>query len=100
MKRNKTHQVFSRANNPPTTNPIIPPSATFDLYDDDESEFRIYSVPSEEDGDLGAIVTDALDHYQQFEAERLASIAQQSHVHLESAASQTLPIAHAIAEQQ
>ena len=68
----------------------------FNLYDDDDYE----SVHSDEDGGLGADVNDALDHYQREEAERLASIAQQAHVHLDSVASQTLPIAHAIAEKQ
>ena len=39
-----------------------------------------------------------MDHYQELEAERLASTAQQAHIHLDSVASQTLPIAHAIAD--
>ena len=56
----------------------------FNLYDDDK----------EEDGGLGATVTDALDQYQKLEAERLAALAQQAHVHLDSITSQTLPIAH------
>jgi len=67
----------------------------FNLYDDDYE-----SVQSDEDGGLGADVTDALNHYQREEAERLASIAQQAHVHLDSVASQTLPIAHAVAAQR
>ena len=67
----------------------------FNLYDDDYE-----SVQSDEDGGLGADVTDALDQYQRQEAERLASIAQQAHVHLDSVASQTLPIANAIAAQR
>ena len=87
---------YARANSPAITNPASPPHAMFNLYDDNDYG----SVHSEEDGGLGADVTDALDHYQQLEAERLASIAQQAHIHLDSAATQTLPIAHARAAKQ
>ena len=67
----------------------------FNLYDDDYE-----SVQSDEDGGLGADVTVALDHYQRLEAEKLAAIAQQAHLNLDSAATQTIDIAHARAAKQ
>ena len=48
----------------------------------------------------GADVTDAIDHHKQLETARLAAIAQQAWVHLDSIASQTLPIAHVRAEKR
>ena len=66
----------------------------FNLYDQDDDE----SVYSAEDGGLGADVTDAIDHYQQLEAARLASITQQAQVRLDSVAAHGSPTAHARAE--
>ena len=88
---------YARANNPAITNPTNPPQTMFTLYDDDDD---FGSVHGDEDGGLGSVVNDALDNYQRQEAERLASIAQQAHVHLDSIASQTLPIAHDRSEKQ
>ena len=81
---------YARAINPVATNPTNPPHATFNLYDPDDDE----RVCSAEDGGLTADVTDAIDHYQQLEAARLAHIAQQARVHLDSVASQGLQLAH------
>ena len=84
-------------NIPAITNPANPPNAMFNLYDHDD-DFE--SFHGDEDGGLGADVSDAVDHYQQLEAARLASITQQAHVHLDSVGTQGLSIAHAKAEQQ
>ena len=45
-------------------------------------------------------MTDAMDHHKQTEAATQASIALHAQTHLDSVASQTLPIAHARAERQ
>ena len=73
--------TFAQASNP----------AKFNLYDSDEEDF--YS-DTEGDGGLGADVADALAHYQQLEAERLADSAHQVHDRLEAVAQQGLPLAH------
>ena len=67
----------------------------FNLYDQDDVEF--YS-DTEDDGGLGADVADALEHYQQLEAERLADSAHQVHDHLEVVAQQGMPLAHVRAQ--
>ena len=69
----------------------------FNLYDSDEDEF--YSE-TEDDGGLGADVADALAHYQQLEAERLADSAHQVHDHLEAVAQQGPPLAHVRAQSE
>ena len=61
---------FAQASNP----------AMFNLYDQDDKDF--YS-DTEDDGGLGADVADALAHYQQLEAERLADSAHQVHDHVQ-----------------
>ena len=76
---------FAQASNP----------AKFKLYDSDEDDF--YS-DIDDDGGLGADVADALEHYQQLEAERLADSAHQVHDHLEAVSQQGLPLAHVRAQ--
>ena len=76
---------FAQASNP----------AKFKLYDSDEEDF--YS-DTEDDGGLGADVADALAHYQQMEAERLADSAHQVHADLEAVTQQGPPIDHARAQ--
>ena len=78
---------FAQASNP----------AKFNLYDSDEKDF--YS-DTEDDGGLGADVADALAHYQQLEAERLADSAHQVHDHLEAVAQQGPPLAHVRAQSE
>ena len=66
----------------------------FNLYDQDDFE----SVHSEEHEGVGADVSDAIDHYQQLEAERFADIALQAQANLDLVASQGLPLAYVRAQ--
>ena len=61
---------------------------------------RIFYSDTEDDGGLGADVADALAHYQQLEAERLADSAHQVHDHLEAVAQQGPPLAHVRAQSE
>ena len=69
----------ARATTPAVTNPANPPNKVFDLFDSDEEDFF---------SDTGDDVTDAINHYQQLEAQRLADAAHHVHGHLESVAQQ------------
>ena len=76
---------FAQASNP----------AMFNLYDQDDEDFF---SDTEDAGGLGAHVADALAHYQQLEAERLADSAHQAHDHLEAVAQPGMPLAHVRAQ--
>ena len=69
----------------------------FNLYDQDDEDFN---SDTEGDGGVGADVADALAHYQQLEAERLADSAHQVHDHLEAVAQQGPPLAHVRAQSE
>ena len=69
----------ARASTPAVTNPANPPNKVFDLYDSDDEDFF---------SDTGDDVTDAINHYQQLEAQRLADAAHHVHGHLDSVAQQ------------
>ena len=70
----------AQAPTPAVTNPTNPPNTVFDLYDPDDEDF--YS-------EAGGDVTDEINHYQKFEAERLADAAHHVQGHLDSVAQQS-----------